>query len=165
MTPLQELTEITAAEAQPADELETAYPDKSDEQLSFIENSLVDLGPGVDDEDEFDWSWDWSEDDAAQDSHPSTSDADDQGGLSAEPEQVAHISPADLTVDGWALYIDVYPPAENGSQNGPASEFVAEADTHEESVRPATNGHEHNGQRRQRRGRKARKRSRSRNRT
>ena len=165
LTPLQELTEVAAVEAQPADELETAYPDKSDEQLSFIENSLVDLGPGVDDDHEFDWSWDWSGDDASQDSHPSAGDADDQGGLSAETEQVVHISPADLTVDGWALYIDVYPPAENGSQNGPASEFVAEADTHEESVRPATNGHEHNGQRRQRRGRKARRRSRSRNRT
>ena len=71
LTPLQELTEVTAVEAQPADELETTYPDKSDEQLSFIEYSLVDLRPGVDDDDEFVWNWDWSEDDPAQDSHPS----------------------------------------------------------------------------------------------
>ena len=69
-------------------------------------------------DDKLDWSFDSLE--KSDSKHESTViDADDEDPLGAEPEQVIYPSPEESAV-GWALYIDEYSPAYEGS--APSSE-------------------------------------------
>ena len=76
------------------------------------------VGPSPDD-DEWAWSWNWLyEPDSQQDS--AVIGADDEAELPAEPDEVPYPSLEGTGVNGWDLYVDVYPTAYAAS--GPNSD-------------------------------------------
>jgi hypothetical protein len=88
-------------------------------QIFFVAAPPIHVQPSAED-DELDWTWEWlDESNAEQDVDSAVIVVDDDIELLVEPDEIPQ-SFVEIDVDGWALYIDVYPPVYLGS--GPRSE-------------------------------------------
>jgi capsular polysaccharide biosynthesis protein len=118
-------------------------------QIFFLTAPLVHVQPSPED-DELDWTWEWLEEPSAeQDADSVLIVVDDDTEVMVEPDELPQSS-VEIDVDGWALYIDVYPPVYLASRPGPEEDDLNwnwDWDWDEEPAATAqeSNGHESNG--------------------
>jgi capsular polysaccharide biosynthesis protein len=118
-------------------------------QIFFLTAPLVHVQPSPED-DELDWTWEWLEEPSAeQDADSVLIVVDDDTEVMVEPDELPQSS-VEIGVDGWALYIDVYPPVYLASRPGPEDDDLNwnwDWDWDEEPAATAqeSNGHESNG--------------------